>query len=76
MLPISFNIYVVFPSFPFNTFASSVVFDAISVFFMSPDLPVVFNMAAFTGKKKGHYFQTDLATFQTYVTQPVSVEHL
>jgi len=27
-------------------------------------------MAAFTGKKKGHYFQTDLATFQTYVSQP------
>jgi hypothetical protein len=27
-------------------------------------------MAAYTGKKKGHYFYTDLATFQTCVSQP------
>jgi len=36
---------------------------------MSSDLAVVFNMAAFTGKGRGHYFQTDLAIFQTYVSQ-------
>ena len=32
LLPVSFNIYVVFPSFPFNPIASSVVFYVIIVF--------------------------------------------
>jgi len=63
--------YVVFPSFPFNPTASSAAVDAISVFFLSSDLPVIiYNMAAFTGKMKEHYIQTDLATVQTNVSQP------
>jgi len=62
--------YVVFPSFHFNPIASSAVIDAISIFFMSSNLPAVYNMTAFTGKNKEHYFQTDLATVQTNVSQP------
>ena len=39
LLPISFNMYVVFPSFPFKPVAPSVVFDAITIFFLSSDFP-------------------------------------
>ena len=33
-------------------------------------------MAAFTGKNKEHYFQTDLATVQANDSQSGSIEHL
>ena len=70
LLSVSCNLYVVFPLFPPNPIASSAVVDAISIFLMSSDLPVMSDMAAFTGKNKEHYFQTDLATVQTNVSQP------
>ena len=53
LLLISFNMYVVFPSFPFNPIASTVVFDAIIIFLYVLWSPIyVYNMAAFTGKNK------------------------
>jgi hypothetical protein len=59
------NMYVDFPSFPFNPIASSIVFDATIVFLYVLWTHIyACNMVAFTGKNKDHYFQTDLATVQ------------
>jgi len=33
-------------------------------------------MAAFTGRNKDRYCETELSTVQTNVSQPVSIEHL
>ena len=41
LLPVSHNMYVVFPSFPFNPTTSSAAVDAISALFLSSDLPVM-----------------------------------
>jgi len=62
--------YVVFPSFPFNPIASSVVFHDFSAFSMPcGSHSYAYNMAAFTDRNKDHYFETELSTVQTNVSQ-------
>ena len=63
--------YVVFPSFPFNPIASSVFFLCLQCFLYALcSSSYAYNMAAFTGRNKGHYFETEFSTVQTNISQP------
>ena len=77
LLPVSCNMYVVFPSFPFNPTASSAAVDAISVFFLSSDLPVMSIIwLHLLVRKKCINFRLTLPLFRPMFPNQVSVEHL
>ena len=76
LLPVSCNMYVVFPSFPFNPTASSAAVDAISVFFISSDLPVMSIIwLHLLVRIKTITFKQTLPLFRPMFSNQVSVEH-
>jgi len=75
LLPISY--YVVFPSFPFNPIAPSVVFDAIIVFFMSSVLPVMSIIWLHLHVRiRSITFKLTLPLFRPVIPNQGSIEHL
>ena len=69
--------YVVFPSFPVNPTASSAAVDAISVFFLSSDLPVMSIIWLHSLVRiKSITFKLTLPLFRPMLPNQVSVEHL
>ena len=75
LLPVSY--YVVFPSFPFNPIASSVVFDAIIVFFMSSDLSVMSIIWLHLQVRiRSITFKLTLPLFRPMIPNQGSIEHV
>ena len=76
LLPVSCNMYVVFPSFPFNPTASSAAVDAIIVFFISSYLPVMSIIwLHLLVRIKSITFKQTLPLFIPMFPNQVSVEH-